>query len=139
MTFAEHITSNVFLPRLNDRRIFVVYDEHNRYQEICQSLASDKCSVILSNKRPISAREEAMQRWIAMGDDTTFQSQMLIHCIEKPPLGDEKQQEPFAGYATTGGSFPSKASDGYKDLCHRFLIDRRTEIDQLFAGDTEPT
>jgi|LakMenEpi03Aug12_release.lakeMendotaPanAssembly.Ray.scaffolds.fasta_scaffold144137_1 hypothetical protein len=31
MTFAEHITTNVFLPRLNDRRILVVYDEHKRF------------------------------------------------------------------------------------------------------------
>ncbi|MDC0322995.1 PglZ domain-containing protein [Akkermansiaceae bacterium] len=139
MTFSEFIASEIFLPRLREFRILVVYDEFNRYHEVCQSLASDQCTVILADKRPISAREEAMRRWIAMGDDTTFQSQMLIHCSEKPPLGDEKQQEPFAGYTTTGGSFPSKASDGFKDLCHRFLIDRRTEIDQLFAGDTEPT
>jgi len=34
MTFAEHITTNVFLPRLNDRRILVVYDEHKRFEEI---------------------------------------------------------------------------------------------------------
>jgi len=27
MTFAEHITTNVFLLRLNDRRILVVYDK----------------------------------------------------------------------------------------------------------------
>jgi hypothetical protein len=31
MTFAEHITTNVFLPRLNDRRILVVYDENKRF------------------------------------------------------------------------------------------------------------
>lgn len=138
MTFSEFIAVDIFRPRLQEGRILVVYDEHNRYQEVCQSLASDQCTVILADKRPISAREEAMQRWIEMGEDTTFQSQMLIHCSYKPPLGDEKQLEPFAGYATTGGAFPSKASDGYKELCHRFLVDRRTEIDQLFAGDTEP-
>ena len=37
MTFAEHITTNVFLPRLNDRRILVVYDEHKRFEGICRN------------------------------------------------------------------------------------------------------
>lgn len=32
MTFAEHITTNVFLPRLTDRRILVVYHEHKRFE-----------------------------------------------------------------------------------------------------------
>lgn len=139
MTFSEFIASRIFLPRLQERRILVVYDEADRYQDICQSLASDKCTVIIADKRPISAREEAMRRWQSMSEDTTFQSQMLIHCSQKPPLADEKQLEPFAGYAATGSAFPSKASDDYKELCHQFLVDRRTEIDQLFAGGEEPT
>ncbi|MBT8036128.1 MAG: PglZ domain-containing protein [Verrucomicrobiae bacterium] len=140
MTFAEHIRQNIFLPRLTERRILVVYDEHDRFREICAGLNSEQCKVIFTDKRPVSSRQEAMERWKEMSMDQTYQSQMLIHCNDPAPKDDDERQEhPLASYAAVGASFPSRASDEYKQLCYGFLKDRTAEIDQLFAGDTEPT
>lgn len=139
MTFAEHISQNVFLPRLKKHRILVVYDEHDRFKDICTSLASDQCKIINTETRPVSSRQQAMERWKEMAEDQTYQSQMLILCHGPAPKdNDERQQDPFASYAAVGASFPSRASDEYKMLCYGFLKDRTAEIDQLFAGDTEP-
>lgn len=140
MTFTEHIHQNIFLPRLQDRRILVVHDEHDRFREICSNLASKQCRVIFTDKRPVSSRQEAMERWQDMAQDQTYQSQMLIHCNDPAPQdNNERQEHPFSSYAAVGASFPSRASDEYKQLCYGYLKDRTAEIDQLFAGDTEPT
>lgn len=142
MTFAEHITANIFSPRLAERRILVVYDEQNRFADICASFAGDRCHVIFTDKRPVSSRQEAMERWKEMTQDSTYQNQMLIHCHGAAPRDDhERQQHPFASYAAVGASFPnpSKASDEYKMLCYGFLKDRTAEIDQLFISDQEPS
>ena len=139
MTFAEHIKNNIFSPRLAEKRILVVYDEEDRFRDICAQLESDRCSVIYSEKRPISSRQDAMERWKVMSADTTYQSQMLIHCVEPAPKdNNERQQHPFASYAAVGTSFPSRASDEYRQLCYGFLKDRTVEIDQLFASGNEP-
>jgi len=142
MTFSDHIRENIFLPRLKEKRIIVIYDEHNRYREICETLASKLCHVIFTENRPVSSREDAMRRWKEMADDDTYQSQMLIHSVEPAPLNDgERQSNPFASYAAIGDSFPhpSRAGDEYKMLSYGFLKDRITEIDQLFATGDEPT
>lgn len=139
MTFAEHIKNNIFSPRLADKRILVVYDAQNRFRAICTELESEQCAVIFTEKRLISSRQDAMERWQAMAADTTYQSQMLIHCVESPPKdNDARQQHPFASYAAVGTSFPSRASDEYRQLCYGFLKDRTVEIDQLFASGEEP-
>jgi len=139
MNFKEHIADQVFGPRLKDKRILVVYDEKGMYGEVCQSLASDSCHVIVTDKRPLSARLEAMQRWQELVIDTTFQSQMLIHCSEPAPKdNDERRVHPFAGYAALGASFPAKAGDEIRQLCYTYLPHRTVEIDQLFAaGDPD--
>jgi len=139
MSFAEHIKNNIFSPRLADKRILVVYDAQDRFRDICASLESERCKVIFSEKRPISSRQDAMKRWKVMSADTTYQSQMLIHCVESPPKdNDARQQHPFASYAAVGTSFPWRASDDYRQLCYGFLKDRTAEIDQLFASGDEP-
>jgi hypothetical protein len=100
MTVAEHITANVLQPYLNDRRILVVYDEHKRFEEICASLASAQCRVIFTGKRPVSSRQEAMERWKEMVGDTIYQGQMLIYCQDPAPKDNGgRQQHPFASYA----------------------------------------
>jgi hypothetical protein len=140
MSFSEHIIETVFTPRLRDARILVVYDEHDRYQVLCAALESDQCRVIFAGKRPVSSRQDAMERWLEMCADTTFQSRMLIHSPEAPPRdNEERQAHPFASYATLGASFPSRASDDFKQLCYGFLKERTVEVDQLFAGETEPS
>jgi hypothetical protein len=114
MSFSEHIIETVFTPRLRDARILVVYDEHDRYQVLCAALESDQCRVIFAGKRPVSSRQDAMERWLEMCADTTFQSRMLIHSPEAPPRdNEERQAHPFASYATLGASFPSRASDDF--------------------------
>lgn len=141
MTFAEYLLDNIFLPRLQERRVLVVFDPQKRYLEICQQLQSEQCRVVLTEGRPISSRQEAMERWMEMGADTTFQSQMLLYCVEAPPVpGSEAHlAHPFAAYMAIGHQFPSlRAGDDFKQLCHRFLRGRTAEVEQLFAG-AEPT
>jgi hypothetical protein len=36
MTLAQHLIETVFTPRLLDSRILIVYDEHDRYQDLCE-------------------------------------------------------------------------------------------------------
>jgi hypothetical protein len=136
MTFANYLLENVFLPRLQERRVLVVFDPQKRYQEICQQLQNDKCRVVFTENRPISSRQEAMERWMEMGNDATFQSQMVVHCAEAPPvpLSEEHLAHPFAAYSAIGHTFPStRAGDDLKQLCHRFLPGRTAEVEQLFA------
>lgn len=140
MTFAEHIQNNIFKPRLKDNRILVVYDENDRYKDICQKLEGERCKVILTEKRPVSSRQDAMERWMEMASDTTYQNKMVIHCVDPAPKDDDaRQQHPFASYAAVGAAFPSKASDDYKQLCYGFLKDRTAEIDQLFETGNVPS
>ncbi len=40
MTFAEYLLDNIFLPRLQERQVLVVFDPQKRYLEICQQLQS---------------------------------------------------------------------------------------------------
>jgi hypothetical protein len=141
MTFAEYLLDHIFLPRLQERRVLVVFDPQKRYLEICQHLQSEQCQVVFTEGRPISSRQEAMERWMAMGADTTFQSQMLLYCVEASPVpGSEAHlAHPFAAYMAIGHQFPSlRAGDDFKQLCHRFLRGRTAEVEQLFAG-AEPT
>jgi len=79
MSFAEHLTDQVFKPRLQDNRVLVVYDEHDRYRDICSGLADETCQVIFTDKRPISSRQEAIERWLVLCADTTYQTKMLVH------------------------------------------------------------
>jgi hypothetical protein len=141
MTFAEYLLDNIFLPRLQERRVLVVFDPQKRYLEICQQLQSEQCRVVPTEGRPISSRQEAMERWMEMGADTTFQSQMLLYCVEAPPVpgSDAHLAHPFAAYMAIGHQFPSlRAGVDFKQLCHRFLRGRTAEVEQLFAG-AEPT
>jgi hypothetical protein len=141
MTFAEYLFENIFLPRLQERRVLVVFDPQKRYLEICQQMQSEQCRVVLTEGRPISSRQEAMERWIEMGADTTFQSQLLLHCVEEAPVpgSDAHLAHPFAAYMAIGHQFPSlRAGDDFKQLCHRFLRGRAAEVEQLFVG-AEPT
>jgi len=141
MTFAEYLLENIFLPRLQERRALVVFDPQKRYVEICSQLQNNQCRVIFTEGRPISSRQEAMERWMEMGADTTFQSQMLLHCVEAAPVpgSEEHLAHPFAAYMAIGSPFPgTRAGDDFKQLCHRFLRGRTAEVEQLFAAG-EPT
>jgi len=138
-TFADFLRTKILLPRLEARRVLVVFDGPGRYREVCADLASERCKFIDTTKRPVSARLEAMERWVEMSGDSTFQSQLLVYCPEDPPTDEEdKRLHPFTGYAAIGDDFPTKPGDAYRELCCKFLKDRTREIDQLFAGDSEP-
>ena len=59
--------------------------------------------MIFTGKRPVSSRQEAMERWKEMVGDTTYQGQMLIYCQDPAPKDNgERQQHPFASYAIAG-------------------------------------
>ncbi len=53
MTFAEYLLDNIFLPRLQERRVLVVFDPQKRYLEICQQLQSEQCRVLLTEARRV--------------------------------------------------------------------------------------
>jgi len=140
MTLAEYIQTEIFAPRLKTHRVLVVYDETGRYRKVCEEMASELCVLIDTQDHPFSSRLKAMERWQAMQEDSTYQSQMLIYCTEPAPKTEEqKQRHPFASYAALGQAFPDKAADEYKELCMSFLPGRAVEIEQLFQGDPTPS
>ena len=87
----------------------MVFDPEKRYVEICQRLQNEHCRVIFTEGRPISSRQEAMERGMEMGADTTFQSQLVLHCVEAAPVpgSDEHFAHPFAAFMAIGSPFPS--------------------------------
>jgi len=55
------------------------------------------------------------------------------------PLTQEEQvATPFSAYVAMGARFPDGPNDEYGQLCLSFLPHRRTEVAQLFSGDSTP-
>lgn len=140
MTFSDHLKTKVFSPRLSASRILVVFDPEGRYEDISAGFAeAPQCTLINTSEKPLSSRLEAMKAWKALGEDTTHASQLLLYSRDPVPLTQEEQMaHPLSAYVAMGARFPDGPNDDYEQLCLSFLPDRRTELGQLFAGDSVP-
>lgn len=140
MTFAEHLRTRVFEPRLNETRILVIFDPDGRYEGICTGMTSETCAVINATSAPLSSRFTAARAWQKLGADTTHASTLLIYSRDAAPTSQQEQiAHPYSAYVAMGARFPDGAQDDFQQLCLKFLPDRRTEIAQLFEGPEEPT
>tara|TARA_R110000850_G_scaffold232127_3_gene356879 strand:+ start:493 stop:3051 length:2559 start_codon:yes stop_codon:yes gene_type:complete len=139
MTFSQYLTDRVFRLRLKEARILVVFDPEGQYEDVCVELADEQCRVLNTSGKPLSARLDAMSAWKDLCADTTHASGLLIYSRDSVPLTDEEQRSnPYSAYVAMGARFPDGPNDDYEQLCLSFLPDRRTELGQLFAGDTVP-
>ena len=141
MTIKEFIQREVLLPRLRQASVLVVYDQEQRYRELCLELASDSRQVIDVSQSSIMAREAAMGTLQMLGQQNQPISELLIYVPSRAPRSDEeKQRDPYALYSVCGAIFPDPNKDGeeYLSLCLRAKADYSSEIRRIFQDDPNP-
>lgn len=136
MNIEQYITNQVFENRLEDR-VLVVYDEHQRYQEICAALQSENISVVDTSRSSIESREHALDAIASFGQ---MGCKLLVYVPVAAPVTDEdKQRDPFSVYSACGEVFPSGDGDSYLSLCLKAKPDHQTEVRKAFEQDSNPS
>jgi len=136
MNIEKYISAKVFERRL-DQRVLVVYDEFQRYRDICLSMASDNIFVVDGSDSSIESREAASINLAAFGRGG---QKLLIYVPSAAPVTDEdKQKDPFSIYGACGEVFPNGDGDSYLSLCLKAKPDHQTEIRQAFEQDPNPS
>ena len=140
MTIKEFIQSDVFLPRLEKYGVLVVYDQDQRYRDLCLKLASDRVRVIDASESSIESREAAMATLQDLGEPGNKLDGMLVYVPAKAPVTDEeKQRDPFAVCGVCGAVFPEGDGDEYLSLCLKAKADHTTEIRRIFGDNPNPS
>lgn len=136
MNIEQYITDQVFEKRLEDR-VLVVYDEHQRYQDICVSMASDNITMVDASESSIESRELALEAIASFGKGG---NKLLVYVPSVAPVTDEdKQSDPFSVYGACGEVFPNGDGDSYLSLCLKAKPDYQTEVRQAFEQDSNPS
>ncbi len=139
MKIKTYIQNEVFLPRLNESVVMVVYDDQNRYRETCLEMADEKTTVIDASIGSIHSREQANQTLQTIGASQNLH-RMLIYVPTSPPETDPKKiVDPFWVYGKIGSHFPRKASDAFHQICLSAKPDHATEIHKVFSENPNPT
>jgi hypothetical protein len=139
MTIKEFIQNQVFIPRLNNNGILVVYDPERRYRELCLELTSDVLRVVDASESSIESREEANTLLCNLGQPDTNQEGLLVYVPARSSLTDEdKQRDPFAIYTVCGNIFPESDGDEYMNICLKAKPDHATEIRRIFTDNPNP-
>ena len=137
---ADHIRDEVFSARVRRSGVLVVYDEHQRYRELCLSLACDAVAVVDASESSIESREAAVRAFVSLGRGEPGAKELLIYVPAPPPVKDEERQaDPFAAYTVCGAIFPSGDGDDYLNICLKAKPDHATEIRRLFEQDGSPS
>ena len=136
MNIEQYISSHLFEKRL-DQRVLVVYDEGQRYREICLSMGSDSLSVVDASDSSIESREATLQQLAAFGQDG---NKLLVYVPSAAPVTDEdKQKDPFSIYGACGEIFPSGDGDSYLSICLKAKPDHQTVVRKAFEQDPNPS
>ncbi len=140
MSIKQFIQQQVFLPRLQQASVLVVYDPDKRYRELCLELAGDGRAVVDAGESSIESRAAALAALQALGRANGSLKELLVYVPAPPPLTDEdRQRDPFAIYGACGAVFPSGDGDTYQSLCLRARPDQATAIYRIFAANPNPT
>lgn len=140
MTIKTFIQQEIFLPRLKQNGVLVVYDPHQRYHEICLDSRTEKLRVIDTSESSITSRAIALEALIEFGQPNPALEGVLVYIPAEPPLTDEdKQHDPFAIYGACGAVFPDGDGDEYLSLCLKARADFATEIRRIFKDNPNPS
>lgn len=140
MTIKTFIQQEIFLPRLKQNGVLVVYDPDQRYREICLESRTEKLRVIDVSESSISSRAAALGALNEFGQPNPSIDGILVYIPTKPPLTDEeKQRDPFAIYGACGAVFPEGDGDEYQSLCLKAMADYATEIRRIFKDNPNPS
>lgn len=136
MNIEQYIQTQIFEKRLN-QRVLVVYDEAQRYADICSSMSTESISVVDASESSIESRELASEK---LSKFSKGGNKLLIYVPSAAPLTDEdKQKDPFSIYGACGEFFPSGDGDSYLSLCLKAKPDHQTEVRKAFEQDPNPS
>lgn len=139
MSIAHYIQQEVLLPRARDARVLVVYDEAQRYHDLCLELNSDELQVVDASESSIESRDTALQSFVSLGGGNSSPEALLIYVPAKAPISEEdSQRDPFAIYTVCGATFPNGDGDEYQALCLKAKPDQQTAIRKIFAENSNP-
>ena len=140
MTIKTFIQNEIFLPRLKQNGVLVVYDPDQRYREICIELRTEKLRVIDTTESSITSRFSALETLSEFGQPNPSVEGILVYVPAKAPVTDEeKQRDPFAIYGACGAVFPEGDGDEFLSLCLKARADYATEIRRIFKDNPNPS
>ncbi|MBS1808655.1 MAG: PglZ domain-containing protein [Acidobacteria bacterium] len=142
MKIAEYIQTEIFLARLKQTSVLVVYDPERRYRELCHGLKTDTRIVIDASESSIESRTTALDTLRKLGEPNTKLEGMIVYVPAKRPANDpQRQHDPFTLYEACGSVFPRLDDDGdeYLTLCLKAKPDYATEIRKIFAENPAPS
>jgi len=139
MTIKNFIQKEIFLPRLKQNGVLVVYDPDQRYHELCLELNAEKLRVIDTSESSITSRFAALEALNEFGQPNPSLEGILVYVPAKVPITDEeKQHDPFAIYGACGSIFPEGDGDEFLSLCLKARADYATEIRRIFKDNPNP-
>lgn len=140
MTIKTFIQNEIFLPRLKQNGVLVVYDPDLRYREISLGLQNEKIRVVDASESSITSRFSALEVLSEFGQPNPSVEGILVYVPAKAPVTDEeKQRDPFAIYGACGAVFPEGDGDEFLSLCLKARADYATEIRRIFKDNPNPS
>jgi hypothetical protein len=140
MTIEGYIQDRVFLPRLREKGVLVVYDPDKRYRELLLGLAGPKIVVIDASTGSIEARENALEALAELGSTKTKREGLVVYtAAEKPEEDEDLQKDPFAIYIACGRVFPDGDGDSFENICLKARPEHAIEVRKVFATNSDPT
>jgi hypothetical protein len=138
MTVLDYV-SDLFERRLDREECLLVYDPAERYRPAIEELEDGDRTVIYGEEGTIEGRENAMETWTEMSENSPGGHELLIYLPTEKPSDDEaKMQDPYAPFFIGGGIFPSGDAESYMELCVRAKSNHEEQIRALFEEDEEP-
>jgi hypothetical protein len=133
----EQFLSDHLREVLSDRRMLTIFDPERRLVEVARSLSDENCQLIEVANDIITAREQALEALVKLGEDPTNSSSLVLYVPRTRPLDQEALSlDPFTPLVLAGRTFPDGDGDSYLALCQRFLPEQAGAIEEMFRrGD----
>lgn len=138
MKIKEFIQNEIFLPKLKEKGVLVVYDPERRYRELCRDLASERRIIVDAGESSIESRLKALSVLQQLGEQHPTLEGLLVY-VPAASNDEQRVQDPFTLYRACGAVFPDGDGDDFLGLCLRARPDHGTEIRQLFLNNSAPS
>ena len=136
MKIEEYIKSE-FEERAKVKGCLIIYDNLIKYKVIVDSI--NVCSVINVTNSTILGREEALEKWTQLENDSNANYFIIYLPINHPEKQEERLKNPYLFFEISGDIFPRGDSDSFLSICHRAFPDKQEAIDKVFANDQNPS
>ncbi len=124
-----------FRKRLEQSACVVFYDPEERFRELVLDLEDSECRVIDGSYSTILSREQAMDGWRRLAEESDPLRYMAIYLpIPKPRSRIERQRDPYQAFAIGGSEFPYDDEDTFQALCRQAKSDFQAHVDLLFQA-----